>query len=345
MIHLAIATDTLSRQRFEREARLIARLEHPHLLPVYDYNGSHSPPYIVMRYLEGGTLKDIITAQGVLPLSDIAHLTRQVASALDYAHRQGVIHRDIKPTNILIDQDGNAFLMDFGIARMTERSEGLTQTGFAVGTPSYMSPEQGMGEPNITPQADIYSLGVMVFQMASGQLPYTAETPMAIVLRHINDVVPRASAFNRALTPEFDRIIAKAMAKKPEDRYQTATEFADALTAIANELDLTRPNLLRKAAQANIDALRKRREDKRSSQEATIGDFSAGRGLSSTQAPIPEDGATVITPTDQRAVPFSTQLPPVPPADLDISGPIVIPPPRATPPPAAGAGRRGTIFM
>jgi serine/threonine protein kinase len=108
-----------------------------------------NPPYIVMRYLEGGTLKDVIAAYGALPLPDAAHLTRQIASALDYAHRQGVIHRDIKPANILIDQDGNAFLTDFGIARMNERSEGLTQTGFAVGTPSYISPEQAMGEPDI----------------------------------------------------------------------------------------------------------------------------------------------------------------------------------------------------
>jgi serine/threonine-protein kinase len=343
VIHLAIATDTLSRQRFEREARLIARLEHPHLLPVYDYNGSYNPPYIVMRYLEGGTLKDIITGHGVLPLSDIAHLTRQVASALDYAHRQGVIHRDIKPTNILIDQDGNAFLMDFGIARMTERSEGLTQTGFAVGTPSYMSPEQGMGEPNITPQADIYSLGVMVFQMASGQLPYTAETPMAIVLRHINDAVPKASAFNKALPPAFDLLIAKAMAKKPEDRYQTATEFADELTAIANEIDLTRPNLLRKAAQENIDALRKRREDKRASQEATIGDASAGRGLISTQAPIPEDGATLITPTDQRAVPSLTRQSAAPPPLAET--PLATPPSTPIAIPAPGGGRRITMFV
>lgn len=344
VIHLAIATDTLSRQRFEREARLIAKLEHPHLLPVYDYNGSHIPPYIVMRYLEGGTLKDVITGRGALPLSDIAHLTHQVASALDYAHRQGVIHRDIKPTNILIDQDGNAFLMDFGIARMTERSEGLTQTGFAVGTPSYMSPEQGMGEPNITSQADIYSLGVMVFQMASGQLPYTAETPMAIVLRHINDVVPRASAFNKALPPAFDQLIAKAMAKKPEDRYQTATEFADALTAIANEIDLTRPNVLRQAAQENIELMRKRREDKRSSQEATVGDFSAGRGgVSSTQAPIPDDGATVITPTDQRAVPSSMRQPAAPPPVEEM--PLTTPASTPIAIPAPGGGRRITMFV
>jgi serine/threonine protein kinase/uncharacterized protein YraI len=343
VIHLAIATDTLSRQRFEREARLIAKLEHPHLLPVYDYNGSHNPPYIVMRYLEGGTLKDIIASQGVLPLSDIAHLTRQVAAALDYAHRQGVIHRDIKPTNILIDQDGNAFLMDFGIARMTERSEGLTQTGFAVGTPSYMSPEQGMGEPNVTPQADIYSLGVMVFQMASGQLPYTAETPMAIVLRHINDAIPKASEFNKALPPAFDMLIARAMAKKPEDRYQTATELADELTAIANETDLARPNVLRKAAQENIDSLRRRREEKRASQEVTVGDLAATRGLISTQAPIPDDGATLITPTDQRAVPPSTRVSAAPPPKTETP----LQTPSATPIaiPAPGGGRRITMFV
>jgi len=341
VIHLAIATNALSRQRFEREARLIAKLEHPHLLPVYDYNGAHNPPYIVMRYLEGGTLKDVITAYGALPLLDAAHLTRQIASALDYAHRQGVIHRDIKPNNILIDQDGNAFLMDFGIARMTERSEGLTQTGFAVGTPSYMSPEQGMGEPNITPQADIYSLGVMVFQMASGQLPFTAETPMGIVLRHIHDAVPKASAFNPRLPPAFDLLIAKAMAKKPEDRFQTATEFAEELTAIANETEPARPSLLRRAAQANIEALRRRRQDKRASQEMTFSGLPARQDLSPTQTSSLEDTPTLLTPTDQRAIPPLTRQTAPPPVE---EMPITTPPLTPSAAPAPSGGRRTTMI-
>src|SRR5215468_5451427 len=144
VIHRSIATDATNLERFQREARLVTKLEHPHLLPIHDYDGAHDPPYIVMRYLESGTLKDVLD-HGKIPFEEIVYMMRQIASALDYAHRQGVIHRDIKPSNILIDADGNAFLTDFGIARMTEAGQGLTQTGYAVGTPGYMSPEQGMG--------------------------------------------------------------------------------------------------------------------------------------------------------------------------------------------------------
>src|SRR5258708_9912854 len=139
VIHMAIAADSTALERFTREARLIARLEHPHILPVYDYDGQHDPPYIVMRYLPSGTLKDILQREQ-LPYSEVIYLMGQVASALDYAHRQGVVHRDIKPSNIMVDADGNAFLTDFGIARMVEGTmDGLPGTGMAIGTPGYMS--------------------------------------------------------------------------------------------------------------------------------------------------------------------------------------------------------------
>jgi serine/threonine protein kinase len=190
VIHKSIATDDTAVERFMREARLVAKLEHPHLLPVYDYDGEHEPPYIVMRYLESGTLSDVLE-RGPLPLVEIAHMMRQIASVLDYAHRQGIIHRDIKPSNIMIDAEGNAFLTDFGIARITETTEthGLTQTGFAVGTPGYMAPEQGLGD-TVDARVDIYALSVMLFQMATGRMPYTSETPMGVILKHLNDPVP-----------------------------------------------------------------------------------------------------------------------------------------------------------
>ncbi|MDZ4763422.1 MAG: protein kinase [Chloroflexota bacterium] len=324
IIHLAISIDRSSLERFQREGKLVARLEHPHLLPVYDYDGAFNPPYIVMRYLEGGTLKDVITSKGALPLADITHILQQIASALDYAHRQGVIHRDIKPTNIMIDQDGNAFLMDFGIARMTARpggGEGLTQTGFAVGTPSYMSPEQGMGASDITPQADIYSLGVVVYQMATGELPYSAETPMAIVLRHINDPVPHARSVNPALPPALDRAIAKAMSKKASERYTTATEFSeDIMAAIASVGASGRPDVLRRAAQENVTQMRQRRAEQQPLLDETMAQFDSSRvrlakaeaaakaktPSSFTPAPIPVpagesgDGATLIFDTESQ---------------------------------------------
>ncbi|MBZ0287459.1 MAG: serine/threonine protein kinase, partial [Anaerolineae bacterium] len=218
VIHRSVATDAASLERFQREARLVTRLEHPHLLPIYDYDGAHDPPYIVMRYLESGTLKDVLD-QGRLPYDEIVYMMRQIASALDYAHRRGIIHRDIKPSNIMIDAEGNAFLTDFGIARMTEAGQGLTQTGYAVGTPGYMSPEQGMGEEEVDGRADIYSLGVMLFQMLTGRLPYQAETPLATILKHMHDPIPKPSGVNPDISPDVDAVLTRAMAKKREDRY------------------------------------------------------------------------------------------------------------------------------
>lgn len=143
VINRSLIANDMVLEHFQREARVIARLEHPNLLPIYDYNGKHDPPYIVMRYLATGTLEDMLKSRRLL-LFEIASMMRQITSALDYAHRQEVIHRDIKPSNIMVDEDGNTLLMDLGIARLNEGNEntGLTQTGFAIGTPGYMSPEQ-----------------------------------------------------------------------------------------------------------------------------------------------------------------------------------------------------------
>jgi serine/threonine-protein kinase len=141
-------------QRFQREARLIARLEHPHILPVYDFDGRHDPPYIVMRYLDSGTLGDVIS-HNALPPNETSYLMQQIGSALDYAHRQGVVHRDIKPSNIMMDREGNVFVTDFGIARMVSGGQEITMTGALIGTPSYMSPEQAQGQSNLDHRTDI----------------------------------------------------------------------------------------------------------------------------------------------------------------------------------------------
>ncbi len=221
--------DTLS--RFQREARLIAKLEHPHLLPVYDFDGTHQTPYIVMRYLDCGTLKDILR-RGCLPLRTAIHVLGQVASALDYAHRQGVIHRDIKPSNIMIDGDGNAFLADFGLARVSvpdqQADVNLTLPGTVLGTPSYMSPEQAMGRGDLDQRADIYSLGVVLFEMITGRLPFVGEHPVVVAMAHVNRPVPRASAIDPALPPALDAVLEKAMGKSPSDRYGSASEFSRA---------------------------------------------------------------------------------------------------------------------
>src|SRR3989338_10105698 len=149
-------------QRFEQEARLIAKLEHRNILPVYDFGSHDGTTYLVMRYLQAGTVKDIL-GHGALPLPDAARVLSDIAAALDYAHAQGIVHRDVKPSNILVDKQGSSYLTDFGIAKVLEGTQDLTGTT-ALGTPAYMSPEQTLGKP-VTPRSDVYSLGVMLYEM------------------------------------------------------------------------------------------------------------------------------------------------------------------------------------
>jgi serine/threonine protein kinase/tetratricopeptide (TPR) repeat protein len=259
VIRRSIIEESHVRERFQREARLIARLEHLNLLPVYDFDGAHDPPYIVMRYLKGGTLKDVLASRQ-LPFDEIGYLFRQIGAALNYAHRQGVVHRDIKPSNIMIDQEGNAFVMDFGIARMMGRSgtAGITGTGAVVGTPDYISPEQAMGSEGVDLRADVYSLGVLLFQMTTGRLPFESDTPMAVLLKHVSEPVPKASKLNPELTEGFDRVITRAMAKEPDDRYQTVNSFvADAVRELGGVV-ASAPTKLRLAAQESLSLQRDR---------------------------------------------------------------------------------------
>jgi serine/threonine-protein kinase len=302
VIHRSIAVDTKSLDRFTREAKLVARLEHPHILPVYDYDGLNDPPYIVMRYLPTGTLKDILE-RTQLPFNEVVLLLSQIAAALDYAHRQGVIHRDIKPTNIMVDSEGNAFLTDFGIARMAESSSGLTGTGMAIGTPGYMAPEQGLGVP-IDGRADIYSLGVMAYEMLTGMLPYSAETPMAVILKHINDPVPDIVLANPTLPVALRAVIQRAMAKNPEDRFATASDFARALSvAIGPSEDMT-PHRLRAAASQTISDLAQAREERRKQIE----EMTAGRAAIADSPAPPTVGNQGTPPRGIGGTPATRQL-------------------------------------
>jgi serine/threonine protein kinase len=213
--------------RFKREARMVAQLQHPHILPVFDYGESEGYPYIVMPFIVSGTLAGILRNQR-LSLPEVRRITTQIGDALSYAHARGMIHRDIKPSNILIDERGNCLLTDFGLARMTETDEKLTTSGSVMGTPAYMSPEQGTGS-SLDHRSDIYSLGIVLYEMLTGRVPYTAETPIAVVYKHVQAPLPSARSFNPSLSEGLELVLLKSLAKNPEDRYRTADTFVQAV--------------------------------------------------------------------------------------------------------------------
>lgn len=219
--------------RFEQEAKILAKLQHPHILPVFDYGQADGYAYIVMPFLHSGTLTGLMRG-APLPLAQIRRIVSQVGDALDYAHSHALIHRDVKPSNVLLDERDNCLLTDFGIAKMIESSAHLTATGSFIGTPAYMSPEQGLGQ-NVDGRSDIYALGVILYEMATGRVPYKAETPMAVVVKHINDPLPPPRQLNPDLPEAVERVILKALAKQPKDRYATAGEMVRALRAVIPE--------------------------------------------------------------------------------------------------------------
>jgi serine/threonine protein kinase len=228
--------DPQFRVRFEREAKTIALIEHPAIVPVYDFGEEEGQPYIVMRYMSGGSLSDRL-AQGPLPLDEVTKMFTRLAPALDAAHSKSVIHRDLKPGNILYDQYGNSYLSDFGIARIAQASA-MTLTGGAIlGTPAYMSPEQVQGGLDLDGRSDIYSMGVLLYQVLSGKTPYNADTAAKLMMMHILEPVPHITDIKDDLPEAFDEIIEKAMAKDPDDRFQTMEEMASAIELAARGVD------------------------------------------------------------------------------------------------------------
>ena len=216
-------------ERFLREIKIAAGLPHSHILPVYDSGDAGGLLYYVMPNMEGRSLRERLEAERQLPLDGALRITREVASALDYAHRQRVVHRDIKPENILF-QEGNALVADFGIGKALSSGGALTQTGLAVGTPAYMSPEQAAGESEVDGRSDIYSLGCVLYEMLTGEVPFTGPTAQAILTKRFISPVPHVKAM-RDVPDGIDAVVTRALAKAPVDRFATAAQFAEALRA------------------------------------------------------------------------------------------------------------------
>lgn len=211
-------------RRFEREALALGTLTHDHILPLYDFGQQGPWYYLIMPYVKGGTLRDYLQKRKRLTLKEAGSFVDQIASALQCAHNHGVMHRDVKPSNILLRPDGYAYLVDFGLVKATMAGESLTNAGTIVGTPEYMAPEQSHGVSDH--RSDIYSLGVILYQMLTGQLPFTAESPVAVSLKHIQTTPTSPRKLNSEITPGIEEVILRAMAKDPRERYQEARELS-----------------------------------------------------------------------------------------------------------------------
>ncbi|MFQ5942323.1 MAG: bifunctional serine/threonine-protein kinase/formylglycine-generating enzyme family protein [Anaerolineales bacterium] len=222
--------------RFEQEARVIAKLQHVHILPVYDFGQEDDYTFIVMPFIQTGTLADQLDDHP-RPLPEILRIISQVGDALGYAHDRGIVHRDIKPTNILIDDRGNCLLTDFGIAKMVEATVQFTQSGAILGTPAYMSPEQILGQ-TLDGRSDLYSLGIVLFEMATGRKPYRAETPPAIFVKHLHDPLPMPRSLNADLPEAVERVILKVLTKEPADRFANASDMVRALQEAVTDTSL-----------------------------------------------------------------------------------------------------------
>lgn len=243
VLHPALAADDNIVERFTREAKAASRLSHPHAITVTDFGESENGVvYLVMEYLRGRTLKDIIRSEGPMPLARVVEIVRQVAGALEAAHTEGVVHRDLKSDNIMLEETGGgdwAKVLDFGIAKIQQdvdnNDPGLTAPNLIIGTPQYMSPEQCSQASNIDSRSDIYSFGVILFETFTGHVPFAGDSPTAIMMKHLQEPPPSILDERKDLPASVGEVVARALAKQPEDRYQNANELYAALVEAAAE--------------------------------------------------------------------------------------------------------------
>src|SRR4051794_1688513 len=229
ILHDHYVADEEAVERFQREARSAAQLAHPNIVTVIDRGEDDGRPYIVFEFVEGENLKQLVTREGALPVATAVELGIQIAQALEAAHERGVVHRDVKPQNVLIAEEGRIKVTDFGIAR-SRGTEGLTLTGTIMGTSDYIAPEQAKGEP-AGEASDIYSLGVVLFELLTGRVPYQADSPVAVAMKHVHDPVPSVRSLRPEVPPRLDACVQRALAKEPHNRFRSMSDLIVELEA------------------------------------------------------------------------------------------------------------------
>jgi hypothetical protein len=334
IIRRGFAEDPEFRDRFSREAKAIARLIHPNIVQVHDFDESDGQVYLAMQYLEGGTLKDHLArlaAEGRrMEQDEVARIVEHVAAALRYAHDEGVIHRDVKPSNIMLTKRGGVVVTDFGIAKIVGGTQ-HTATGVGIGTPEYMSPEQGQGQA-LDGRTDQYALAVTAYEMLTGTLPYTADTPFAVVLKHVRDPLPLPSRVDPAISARTEQVLLRALAKDPKDRYPSVSEFAEELAhAVAERGGRTLPTVVtpRRAVAASTERVA---TPAASLLTRPVALAAAGLALlllgGGGAAVLGAFGAATPTPTATLSIAVTTTAPPT-----------------AAPPTTPGAGPSGVVVV
>ena len=275
------AKDPVFVKRFVQEARAVAKLVHPNILQIHDFGDQDNITYIVMEYVDGGTLKDRL--KRALPVPEAIDYMIQAAEGLDCAHRNGIIHRDVKPANMLLRKDGYLLLSDFGIAKILEGTTNLTRVGTGIGTPQYMSPEQGTGQA-VDRRSDIYSLGIVLFHCLTGRVPYTADNPLTITVKHLNDPLPVELLRSAGVPAPIEQVVVKMTAKAAQDRYQTTDELITALTMALTASHLSMPARWRPGMSASMPQLDVPHTNNHHISKPLPSTSGVGQGVSSIQS-------------------------------------------------------------